>query len=176
MPDLAATRRGKGGDGDGAEMNEVVFHDSVPARLCVKMYCADPQAVARALPPWWKGRVLAMPDRYPSRPVGLPRGLRGLLDRVAMPCRVFLTDINYTGIDCPVGGRKRSSDAYVRRIAALAGYPAERFARSRGREIEAALLEDDAYTRAFLDKDLGRGGRCGGRGGGRGRSQPHRAL
>jgi hypothetical protein len=153
VPDLAATRRGKGEEGDDGEMNEVVFHDSVPARLCVKMYCADPEKARRALPSWWKGRVLAMPDRFPSRPVGLPRGLRGLLDRESMPCRVFLTDINYTGIDCLVGGRKRSSDAYVRRIAALAGYPAKRFARSKGREIEAVLMKDGAYTRAFLGKD-----------------------
>ena len=82
VPDLAATRRGKGEEGDDGEMNEVVFHDSVPARLCVKMYCADPEKARRALPSWWKGRVLAMPDRFPSRPVGLPRGLRGLLSGV----------------------------------------------------------------------------------------------
>jgi hypothetical protein len=108
------------------------------------------------IPSWWKGTISLLPktELFPRTTVVLPKGLHKHLNTINEPCRVFLTDINYTGIDCLIKRNnrfyKKSSDNFVRKIARLAGYPPAIFINTKGTEIESALKKDDAYTKHYL--------------------------
>ena len=146
VPDLAAGR---------SDMNEVAFHDSVPIKLCRTAYCRDADTfrhVSSFAPKWLK--VAKMPKRFPLRPAVLPRELLPLLDTGSPPCRVFLTDINYTGIECEAKHPARvASVSYVREIAVRAGYERSRVAKMKSKDIEAMMRRDGAYLRCFLTKN-----------------------
>lgn len=161
-PDLAQSRADKlklGGRGVtpvSAEMNEVVFHDAVSMHLCVKIYCRNVAEVRAAVPRWWKGKVARLPKhKMPKRAVNLPAQLSKHLNTASRPCRVFFTDIRYTGMDCPVmvdgKPRTKSSDVFVRKIAARTAYDdGGRFKKMTGSAIEAELAENGVYTQSFL--------------------------
>ena len=156
VPDLAT---------DGSHVNEVVFHNSVPIALCARVLCFDNEtrsAVERLLPRRWAGRTRILGRKFPVRALTMRSSVgpmtHKLLDLTTPPCKVFLTDINFTGIDnCP-GKRKKTSSPYVRMIAERAGYPMHTTRGMKPREVESMLKKDGAYIRCFLNSTSSRRG------------------
>lgn len=144
-PDLAEGR---------SEMNEIVFHDSVKIKLCKYIYCRNSdtlEMVSRFAPKWVEVRLA--PERFPRRAVVLARELRKHLNTESLPCRVFRTDIGYTGIPCEAKHPRRVSSAkFVRDIAVKAGYSLERISGLSAKDIEALMTKDGVYTRSFLER------------------------
>jgi hypothetical protein len=153
LPDLAASRGLPGSDA-----NEVVFHDRISVRLCSRVLCRTPEAMAavKTAVASLKGRgpipaVSHLPAaRFQSRRIRLRSGAAPFLDLTSEPCRVFYTDINYTGVPC--GPRKSSSVRFVRQVAMRAGYTPASLSGKSAAQIEKMLAADGAYTRCMMSR------------------------
>ena len=164
VPDLAGTRAFKARHGlrqARVEMNEVVFHDSVSMDLCEAILVTGDSAllakVKAGLPAAWaaKTRRLAKGRPLPSKPIGTTRP--EAMNTASLACRVFLTDIWYTGFRVPlrVPGTSRtrysSGVRYVRAVARLAGVDARTLARlGTAKAIESHMADAGIYTACFL--------------------------
>lgn len=141
-----------------ADMNEIVFHDSVSMDLCEEILVA-PEAIEKVLaflPPDLASKTRSMPDLLPRKVVRTKR--LDALDTDSLACRVYFTDIWYTGFKVPimVGSRARfkSGIGYVRSLARLAGADKETLARLKTPSaIETHMLEAGLYTKCFLGKN-----------------------
>ena len=166
VPDLAETRAFKVEHGESrlaAEMNEIVFHDSVPLALCEAILVPGNAArlaeVKAILPVALAAKTRRL--RSSALPTAAVRTSRPeLLNTTSVACRVFRTDIGYTGIRRPVRVpgtlrvRYRSGVRYVREIARRAGVDAATLARlGTAKAIERHMTDTDKYTRCFLRSD-----------------------
>lgn len=166
VPRLEETRAFKMRHGLGradAEMNEIVFHDSVSMALCEAILVSGDAAmlaeVKASLPAAWAAKTRRLRGRgIAALPVAATRTTRPeMLNTTSLACRVFRTDIGYTGFRVAVRvpgtsrARYRSGVRYVRDIARLAGVDDGTLARLRtAKAIERHMTDSDLYTACFL--------------------------
>ena len=146
--------------------NEVVFHDSVPFGLCEAILVSGGvervAEVKAMLPPDVAAKVRLMgKERMPARAVTTKRP--ELLDTTSPPCRVFYSDVRYSGIPTALPRfdasgavqarpRYRSGVGFVREIARRAGVDAATLSRlGTAKEIEAFMESNGIYLRAFIE-------------------------
>jgi hypothetical protein len=169
IPNLAAAREFMVRHGDPNApyaFNEVVFHDSVPFGLCEAILVSgggEKLAEVKAmLPPDVAAKVRRMgEERMPTRAVTTKRP--DLLDTTSPPCRVFYSDVRYSGIPTALPRfdasgaiqarpRYRSGVGFVREIAKRAGVDAATLARlGDAKKIEAFMESKGVFLRAFLE-------------------------
>lgn len=141
-----------------ADMNEIVFHDSVSMDLCEEILVA-PEALEKVLallPPELASKTRSAPDVLPRKVVRTTR--LDALNTESLACRVFSTDIWYTGFKVPilVGSRVRfnSGIGYVRSLARLAGVDEATLGRLKtATAVEKHMNDTGVYTKCFLGKD-----------------------